>query len=146
MKWTVFVCLCLMLFLSACQQANVQAGQVRVYTSSIDPAFTIPRLGEKSYKFTVPAGATNVKMQGRFTASGGARNDIEVWLMNDDDFVNWQNRHPVTPIYNSQKVTQGTLNASLPPDAGTYYLVFNNRFSLVSPKAVQDNLSLQYTK
>jgi hypothetical protein len=57
-------------------------------------------------------------------------------------FLFWRNRHPVAPIYNSRQVTQGAGDTSLPNDAGTYYLIFNNRFSLVSPKAVQDNLTL----
>jgi hypothetical protein len=138
---------CLLLFVSGCDQSHTtQAEQPKLYTSTIDPAFTVPQLGEKTYKVSVPAGAINVKVQGRFNASGGKRNDIEFALMNDDEFVNWRNRHPVTPIYTSQKVTQDTVNVSLPNDAGVYYLVFDNRFSFISPKAVQDNLTLQYMK
>ncbi len=57
-------------------------------------------------------------------------------------FLFWWNRHPVAPIYNSQRVTQGAADTSLPNDAGTYYLIFNIRFSLLSPKALQDNLTL----
>ena len=60
--------------------------------------------------------------------------------------MNRRNHHPVTAMYSSQEVTQGTVNLPLPNDAGTYYLVFNNRFSVISPKAVEDNLTLQYTK
>ncbi len=117
--------------------------QPRLYTETIDGAFTIPQLHDKDYRLAVPAGAKDVSLQGHFTATGGANNDIEVSLMDDDTFVNWQNRHPVTPTYSSGRVTQGTLNISL-PDAGTYYLIFNNRFSVFSPKAVQDNVSLTY--
>jgi hypothetical protein len=126
-----------------------QAGnksQPRTYTTTMEPAFTIRQLNEKNWKFSVPAGATNVRLQGHFVASGGSGNDVQVYLMNDDEFVNWRNRHPIKPIYNSQKVTQGTINVPLPSEIGTYYLVFDNRFSLISPKAVQDNLTLQYTK
>jgi len=120
--------------------------QVRSYTETIDAAFTIPQLNAKDYKFTVPAGARDVKIGGRFTATGGSGNDVEVSLMNEDQFVNWSNRHPVTPIYASQRVTQGTLDLPLPSDAATYYIVFDNRFSVFSPKAVQDNVALQYLK
>lgn len=139
MKLIVPVCVLLLLTVSACNES-------RQFTSTVEPAFTVPQLGVKYHKFSVPAGATDVKIQGRFRASGGPGNDIEVALMNDDEFVNWQNHHTVTAIYSSEKVTQGTVNVSLPSDAGTYYLIFNNRFSLVSPKAVEDNLALQYTK
>jgi hypothetical protein len=120
--------------------------QLRLYTQTIDTAFTVPRLSDKAYRFAIPAGAREATLQGHFTATGGSGNDIEVWVMNDDGFANWQNKHLVTPIYNSGKVTQGTVNVSLSDDAGTYYLIFNNRYSLISPKAVQDNVSLQYKR
>jgi len=119
------------------------APQPKLYTETIDGAFTIPHLHDKAYRLAVPSGAKDAVLQGHFTATGGANNDIEVSLMDDDAFVNWQNRHSVTPIYISGRVTQGTLNVSL-PNAGTYYLIFNNRFSVFSPKAVQDNVSLTY--
>ncbi len=127
------------------QSNDPNAPQLRLYTESIDTAFTIPQLRHKAYKFAIPAGVNSGTVQGHFSATGGSHNDIEVWLMNDDGFVNWQNKHSVTPIYNSGRVTQGTLNVSL-PGAGTYYLVFNNQFSLISPKAVQDNLTLTYKR
>jgi len=38
----------------------------------------------------------------------------------------------------------GDVNATLPNDTGAYYLVFNNKFSLLSPKAVQGNFTLTY--
>jgi predicted nucleic acid-binding Zn ribbon protein len=132
-------------YLSIQQSANT-ATAMRMYTTTIDPAFTVNKLSEKYYKLTVPAGANGARIQGHFAADGGSGNDIEVAVMSDDDFVNWRNGHPVRAIYNSQKVTQGTVNVSLPSNWGTYYLVFNNKFSIISPKAVHDNLTLQYTK
>jgi len=127
------------------QTNNSNTPQLRPYTESIDTAFTVPQLRHKAYRFALPADAKDAALQGHFTATGGAHNDIEVWLMNDDGFVNWQNRHPMTPIYNSGRVTQGTLNISF-SQSGTYYLVFNNQFSMISPKAVQDNLTLTYKR
>ena len=128
--------------------ANIQgdAVQPKLYTETIDTAFTVPQLHDKTYRFAIPAGARDAVLQGHFNAIGGAHNDIEVWIMNDDGFVNWQNKHSVRPIYSSGRVTQGTISVSLPPEAGRYYVIFNNRFSFISPKAVQDNLSLQYQR
>lgn len=102
-------------------------------------------LGSKAYKFVIPVGATAPVLQGHFNATGGGGNDVEVWVMNDDEYVNWQNKHSVTSIYNSGRITQGTVNISL-AQPGTYYLLFNNRFSFVSPKAMQDNISLTYRR
>lgn len=79
-----------------------------------DAAFTVPARGAKQYKFVVPAGANGATIEGHFLATGGPRNSVEVWVMNDDQFVNWVNRHPLTTLYNSQRVTQGTIKLPLP--------------------------------
>ncbi len=42
------------------------------------------------------------------------------------------------------KVTVGDLDVSLPNGAGVYYLIFDNSFSLLSPKAVSQNITLSY--
>lgn len=117
--------------------------QPRVMTL-VDTAFTLNAGQGWHWNFSVPASATSVKVEGTFTASGGAGNDVEVFLLNDDEFVNWQNGHAVHTLYNSGRMTQGTLNAVLPPGAGTYHLVFNNKFSLLSPKAVRASIRLRY--
>jgi len=93
-----------------------------------ESAFTVPARGAKQYKFVVPAGAIPASLEGHFTATGGPRSSIEVWVMNDDQFVNWANQHPLRVIYNSQRVTQGTIKLTLPADGGTYHVVFSNAF------------------
>lgn len=95
-------------------------------------------------RFEVPQNAGTVRVEGRFSASGGAGNDVEAYIFANDDFVNWQNRHRVRTFYNSGRVTQGTLEVTLPPIAGTYYLVFNNNFSLLSAKTVQTSIRLHF--
>ena len=85
------------------------------------------------------------KLEGQFRATGGMRNSIEVWVMDDDEFVNWSNNHPVKALYNSQKVTQGTIEVYL-RHPGKYHIVFNNMFSLMTPKAVEASLVLKYRK
>jgi hypothetical protein len=42
------------------------------------------------------------------------------------------------------RVTQESLNVSLPPNPGKYLLVFSNKFSLLTPKAVQADITLAY--
>jgi hypothetical protein len=122
----------------------IPTAQPRVMTL-VDTAFTLNALQGMHWNFNIPANATDVRVEGTFNASGGARNDIEVYVLNDDEFVNWQNNHSVSTLYNSGRMTQGTLNAALPPSAGTYHLVFNNKFSLLSPKAVRASIRLHYT-
>jgi hypothetical protein len=120
---------------------------VQTTTRSIgQSAFTVPARGAKQYEFAVPRGAQTVILEGHFRATGGPRNSIEVWVMTDDEFVNWTNRHPLKAIYNSQRVTQGTVNVVLPPNAGVYHVVFNNDFSVLTPKAVEASLRLKFAR
>jgi hypothetical protein len=117
--------------------------QPRVLTL-VDTAFTLNAAQGQHWNFSVPSNATDIHIEGTFTASGGTGNDVEVYLLNDDEFVNWQNHHAVSTLYNSGRVTQGTLNAPL-TSGGTYHLIFNNKFSLFSPKAVKASVRLHYT-
>jgi len=64
--------------------------------------------------------------------------------MNDDGFVNFKNSHPAQTYFNSGKVTQSSIEATLPATPATYYLIFDNRFSLITSKAVQVNATLNY--
>jgi hypothetical protein len=109
----------------------------------IDTAFTLNAAQGHYWNFSVPSNATDIRVEGTFNASGGTGNDVEVYLLNDDEFVNWQNHHAVSALYNSGRVTQGTLNAPL-PSGGPYHLIFNNKFSLFSPKAVKASIRLHY--
>lgn len=108
-----------------------------------NPALSINPTGYSYFKLDVPPGASGIHLQGNFTASGGSGNDIDAYVLSEADFVNWQNRHVATTYYNSGKVTVGDINVNLPA-AGTYYLVFDNRFSLLSQKSVRVNATLTY--
>jgi hypothetical protein len=121
------------------------APPVRFVSESFNKAITIRAVSFFYVPFTLPAGSSNAKLQGHFAATGGSGNDVEVFLLNEDAFTNWKNGHQTNAIYNSGKVTQDSPNVNLPTDAGTYYLVFNNKFSLVTPKAVEANLTFTYS-
>jgi hypothetical protein len=124
---------------------QAQSPQPQLHTETTgEKAVTIKAGSIYSFKFAVPAGAYNVNLKGRFAATGGFGSDIETFLVTEDDLVNWENRHPVHALYSSGRVTQETLDVNLPVDTGTYYLVFSNKFSLISPKAMQTDLNLTY--
>jgi hypothetical protein len=96
------------------------------------------------YALTVPEGAQNVRVQGHFQATGGMGNDIEVILLNEEQFMNWKNGHATPTFYNSGKITVGDVQAGLPNGAGTYYLIFNNNFSALTAKAVEFTGTMTY--
>jgi hypothetical protein len=96
------------------------------------------------YPFTVPAGASAATVTGHFQAAGGTGNDIKVYVLDEDGFVNLKNGHGTRTFYNSGTSTQATITAVLPGTSAKYYLVLDNRFSPESPKTVQVNATLSY--
>jgi hypothetical protein len=85
-----------------------------------------------------------VNVNGHFAASGGMGNDIIVYVLDGDDCANIKNGHPARTYYNSEKITQASIGTVLPNVPATYYLLFDDRFSLITPKAVQVTATLNY--
>lgn len=109
----------------------------------VNGSFVVEPRTFKDFKLVVPTGIRNARVEGTFSASG-ARNDIEVMLLDEHEFQNWRNRHKFTATYDSGRVTAGKINVALPADPATYVIVFSNRFSFISNKAVVADLKLRY--
>jgi hypothetical protein len=93
--------------------------------------------------FTVPQGATQVKVRGFFRAFGGAGNDVQVVIASASEFDNWINGHQIQAFYATRKVTTGEINIdNLPP--GDYVLGFSNKFSAFTRKQVTALVTLSY--
>lgn len=90
----------------------------------------------------VTAAMLSPAVTGSFTASGGSGNDIKVYIMTATDYTNWSNGHAATGLYNSGQLTTGSYNVSL--GVGTYYVVYDNSFSVVSAKNVTTRVDLNY--
>ncbi len=67
------------------------------------------------------------RIVGRFEATGGGRNDIELLILDADGLTNFQNGNNFKSYYRSGSVTVENFDVSL---AGSkiYYLVFQNRY------------------
>src|SRR5215472_5892303 len=87
---------------SALQRAFAQPRAMIITNQAI----TVQALGSSYYKFIVPPGSTNVSVDGHFSATGGLGNDIIVDVFGEDQFVNFENGHPMQTFYTSGKVTQ----------------------------------------
>ena len=98
----------------------------------------------KEYKFVVTSAMSKPRLEGTFSASGGSGNDIEVSVLDESQFANWQKRRAFDATFESGRVTDATLNVTVPESPATYYLVFSNRFSLFSNKAVTASVQLCY--
>lgn len=103
--------------------------------SLVNETFSVPAGAVKWWRFTVPDGAT-CKVKGEFRARGGGGNDIDVSITDE----NGANGHAGRFWYQSGKMTVGSIDVQLGP--GTYFVVFNNRFSLFSQKVVSASINI----
>ncbi|MGC8622315.1 MAG: emp24/gp25L/p24 family protein [Caldisphaera sp.] len=94
--------------------------------------------------FSVPSNAINVQLSGSLTASGGSGNDVRVYVMDSTNYINWQNGHSASAYYTTGQETAFNINVGLPDGAGTYYVVFDNTFSIISSKTVTGTITLTY--
>jgi hypothetical protein len=105
--------------------------------------FVVPPTSYRMVTFTVPQGATEVRVRGTFAAFGGSGNDVQVLVASPLEFQNWINGHQAQAFYSTGKVTNGTINIDdLPP--GDYVLAFSNKFSAFTRKQVTAQVTLSY--
>jgi hypothetical protein len=93
--------------------------------------FTVNAGSYADYNFTVPSEFSKAWVDGTFTVSDDAMNDIIVYVMNGGNFTHWQNGGSVNKYYDSGQVGAGDVTTMILP-SGTYYLVFDNTFSATS--------------
>jgi len=92
----------------------------------------------------VTSSMENAVVSGSFTASGGSGNDIIAYIFDSIDYTNWSNGHQSTNFYSSGQVTTQNISTSLAP--GSYYLVFSNTFSALTPKVVNTTVNLTWSE
>jgi hypothetical protein len=116
------------------------------YTANIvaTGSFAVEARDFKPFKVVVPDKTKNPRIEGSFSASGGSGNDVEVMVLDEAQFLNWQNRNKFSAIYDSGRVTADKVSIALPSAGATYVMVFSNRFSLLSTKGVKAELKLAH--
>jgi hypothetical protein len=124
--------------------------------SVLDSSFSVAAHNFRYYKFSLPEGSMNVAILGQFTVSPDKANakskdpsdpdasNIEVYVLSEPAFAVWQNGYATSSVFESGKASQGPVQAELPPGAGIYYLIFNNKFSPKTSKNVQATVLLRY--
>ena len=108
-------------------------------------SFVVPPRNFKPVEIVIVPGMSHPRLEGTFSASG-ANNDIEVLLLDEQQFSNWQNRHEFKSAYASGRVTADKLRIDLPNEPGKYFVIFSNRFSMFSNKGVVADLKLRYDR
>ena len=138
-------------WLASSDSADVQRLREKYFSpphieSLSEKTFSIGPHGLASNKFTIPAGASNVSVTGHFETAGRPGDEIEALVLSDEAFVTWRNGYSTSSYYDSGKVLQGNIRATMPDDAGTYYLVFTNNVPGKSARTVQADVTLQYSR
>src|SRR5262245_18574457 len=91
------------------------------------------------FQFKLPSYYRDGRVAGNALASGGSGNDIRVLVLTEQQFQVWtRSPHPQS-LYDSGQRRSVVLSVPL-NDPGTYYVVFDNRFSGLSPKSVQADI------
>lgn len=120
------------------ERINIVRGKT---VSLLSTVATVPPRNFASYWFDIPEGyGASARIHGNFSAQGGSGNDITVTITNQEGLTNLRNGHQYRIWYDSGKVTVGSFDVRIAP--GRYYLVFNNRESVFSNKAVTFALNL----
>lgn len=102
------------------------------------PAEFVVRPGQVRY-WTFDA-AANIRVVGRFRASGGAGNDIVVIIAEWNECENWINGHAARTHYHSGKTTNGRIDVVVPGQA-QYCIAFDNRMSTTSSKEIAADIT-----
>src|SRR5207237_10284619 len=93
--------------------------------------------GDIYIKFDLPEYDRDGGIPGNALASGGSANEIRALLPTGQQSPAWQ-PEPL-PLYDSGQRQSVVLGVPV-SDAGTYYIVFDNRFSTLSSKNVQADI------
>jgi len=114
--------------------------------STGDVNFTVYPGAFHSLKFVIPPDHKDANLKGHFTVVTGGAEGIKAFLLNDEDYANWQKGDTTYRYYDSGSVRQAYLDVPLLAwSAGTYYLVFDNQSQATTPKTITANLNLTYS-
>lgn len=101
--------------------------------------------GYVQYRIAITPEMIEPTVTGSFNASGGSGNDIQAIIADEMNYANWINGHQAHVFWGTEgKQTTGKFEVKLQP--GTYYLVFSNRFSVITDKQLFLEVDLNYKK
>ena len=113
--------------------------------SIVENSFSVKSRDSQVFKFSLPENSTHADVLGEFKIVGSESNqNIQVYVLTEPAFINWQNGYGTGSLYDSGRVNAGKIEAQLPSGAGIYYLAFNNKFSAKEPKSVHAEVILRY--
>jgi hypothetical protein len=140
--WTISFLIITILMLMGCStNSSVRSSNLVYGAVSIKPGSAY------QVSFSVTDKMSNAQIAGTFNVRVGVGNNIEVFILNQTDYHNWSNGTELSQnvLYNSGRVTRADIKVSVAA-AGTYYLIFSNRFSSTSLKQVITDVNLKWSE
>ena len=124
----------------------------------LDVPFSVAAHNFRYYKFSLPEGSTDVAIVGDFSAAPESDSGkpagkgqpqetdrgIEVYVLSESAFAVWQTGYATNSVFESGRVSDGKIQATLPTGAGVYYLIFSNKFASKAGKKVNATVLLRY--
>jgi len=116
----------------------------------VDSTFSVGAHTFRYYKFSLPEGTANSAVVGQFKSTAenqaGTSDDnrIEAYVLTESAFAAWRTGQATSSLYDSGIVAESAFHAGIPPGAGIYYLVFSNKSSPTTPKAVHAAVMVRY--
>ena len=87
------------------------------------------------FRVVVDDEVRNVLITGGFVVTRGGEKEIVAYVLDDDEFYNYQNRKAFKALYDSRPVTSVEFTIPI-PSTDTYHVVFDNTFSPTVGKTV----------
>ncbi len=136
--------------------SNERFEWVRDYVSALPP----PLLNAPFYVDTFAIGAgeyihkqltfdadklRKVRVYGNFKAyrQGGKFDDVVLHIFNETNFINWSNNRKSTELLDTDRISAYDLDYSF-ADPGVYYIVFDNSYSIFTPKVVAADIYIEF--
>jgi hypothetical protein len=117
----------------------VASAQQQTESSVVQSTFQVEAAKANSIQFKLSAYYRDGRVAGNALAKGGSGNDIRVLILTEQQFQVWtRSTHPQA-LYDSGQRQSVVLSVPL-NDPGTYYVVFDNRFSARSAKNIQADI------
>ena len=101
----------------------------------------------RAWRFDLPSRGRNFRLIGSFMVTGGGRRDINAYVVDAVEFANYRGSNPnFYPIYSRLRVSVGRFDLPLDKNSGPYYFILSNRFSWITDKWVEGEVTLTYDR
>lgn len=134
-------CLCLMLLCSASVMAQ-RGRQTPPGFVLLNGPYPVAARNYSVYEFIIDARYGTATVEGQISVRGGGSQDIEACIFNYEGFEAFINRQSASAYLCTGRVQLKRFVIALDP--GRYFLVFNNRYSMVMDKLVDSYVTITH--